>query len=161
MIPVSKTKYFMSLDADVTSSEHDAHAASDVIKKSINVRLFGSFSLTVDGNAVHISSEKGRELLALLVEKRGSCLTTREAIVTLWECESDDKSRARYRKIASCLMVELKRCGIDYIVERNRGVKRIVPECIECDYYDYLDGHKDPSGAFLPEYSWSEFVRID
>ena len=79
----------------------------------------------------------------------------------LWECEPDQTTRARYRKTASRLVSELKRNGIEYIVESDRGARRVVPECLECDYYDYRDGLRAPSGVLLPEYSWSEFILID
>lgn len=94
----------------------------------------------MDGRAINIRSEKAKELLALLVERRGSFVSSHEAIAMLWECEPNETTRARYRKTASRLMTELGRNGIDYIVESDRGARRIVPECIECDYYDYRDG---------------------
>lgn len=161
MVPVSRAKYFLCLNSDFTSIGSGFCSTAVADRKHIAARLFGSFSLTVDGEAVFIRSEKGRELLALLIEKRGAYLTTREAITSLWECEPDETSRARYRKIASRLMSELKKIGIEYIVESDRGARRIVPEFIECDYYDYRDGLTEPSGDFLPEYSWSEFVKVD
>ena len=65
-------------------------------------------------------------------------------------------------EIAACeAMAELGEMGIAYTVESARGVRRVIPEFIECDYYDYLDGKRPPSGAFLPEYSWSEYVKVD
>ena len=68
----------------------------------------------------------------------------------LWECEPDQTTRARYRKTASRLVSELKRNGIEYIVESDRGARRVVPECLECDYYDYRDVLRAPSGVLLP-----------
>ncbi len=161
MVPVSCSKYFLCLNSEFTAMGSGFCSTAVADRKKITARLFGSFSLQVDGDAVHIRSEKGRELLALMIEKRGAYLTTREAITSLWECEPDEKTRARYRKIASRLMAELKNVGIDYIVESDRGARRIIPEFIECDYYDYRDGLVEPSGDLLPEYSWAEYVRVD
>ncbi len=161
MVPVSQAKYFLCFNTDSTSLGSGFCSTAVAERKNITVRLFGSFSLSVDGEAIHIKSEKGRELLALLIEKRGSFLTTREAITSLWECEPDETTRARYRKIASRLMAELRAHGIEYIVESDRGARRIIPEFIDCDYYDYRDGLKSPTSDFLPEYSWAEYVRID
>ena len=161
MVPVSCSKYFLCLNSEFTAMGSGFCSTAVGDRKKITARLFGSFSLQVDGDAVHIRSEKGRELLALMIEKRGAYLTTREAITSLWECEPDEKTRARYRKIASRLMAELKNVGIDYIVESDRGARRIIPEFIECDYYDYRDGLAEPSGDLLPEYSWAEYVRVD
>lgn len=161
MVPVSRAKYFLCLNSDFTTIGSGFCSTAVGDRKHIVARLFGSFSLSVDDEAVFIKSDKGRELLALMIEKRGAYLTTREAITSLWECEPDDTLRARYRKIASRLGAELKKNGIEYIVESERGARRIIPEFIECDYYDYRDGLIEPSGDFLPEYPWSEYVRID
>ncbi len=161
MVPISHAKYFLCLNSEFTTMGSGFCSTAVADRKKITARLFGSFSLQVDGEAVHIRSEKGRELLALLIEKRGAYLTTREAITSLWECEPDETVRARYRKIASRLMAELRGIGIDYIVENDRGARRIIPEFIECDYYDFRDGLIEPTGDLLPEYSWSEFVRVE
>lgn len=161
MVPVSSTKCFMCLNSQSDSMVPGFSSATAAVRRIVFARLFGPFSLMVDGEAVHIRCEKARELLALLIERRGAFVTTREAIALLWECEPDDKSRARYRKIASRLMAELRKVGIEYIVESDRGARRIVPEYIDCDYYDYREWLKAPTDALLPEYSWSEYIRID
>lgn len=161
MVPISHAKYFLCLNYDFSAMGAGFCAAGATVRKHVTARLFGSFCLYVDGEAVHIRSEKAREMLALLIERRGAFLTTRDAITALWECEPDEKSRARCRKIASRLMAELRKLGIDYIVESDRGARRIVPEFIECDYYDYRDGAKEASGPLLPEYSWSEYIRLE
>ena len=161
MVSISSTKFFMGISLDSSSESFDANPDELVSEKQIIAHLFGSFGLLVDGKAINIRSEKARELLALLIEKRGAFLSAREAITTLWECEPDDTSRARYRKVASRLNAELQRNGIDFIVENDRGARRIVPEYIECDYYDYRDGIREATGDLLPEYSWSEYIRID
>ncbi len=160
MVPVSASKYFVCINADFTAIGAGFCSTAVVDRKRIEVRMFGSFKLTVDGEPVHIHGDKGRELLALLIEKRGAYLTTREAITSLWECEPNDTLRARYRKIVSRLTSELKSLGIDYVIESERGARRIVPEFISCDYYDFRDGVIEPSDAFLPEYPWSEFIRM-
>jgi hypothetical protein len=161
VVPVTSSKVFICLDSNTRGSDFGSHHPYATVRKHVSVRMFGSFSVTVDGKTVRFKSEKARELLALLIEKRGAHLTSREAIGALWECAPDERSRPRYRKVASRLMAELGEMGIAYIVESERGVRRVIPEFIECDYYDYLDGKRPPSGAFLPEYSWSEYVKVD
>ncbi len=160
VVPVSDVKCFMCLNSDSVSIESGIIRPTEGKTKHIDARLFGSFSLSVDGEAVFIKHDKARELLALMIERRGAFLTAREAITSLWECEPDDFSRRRYRKAAFRLMEDLRKNGIGYIVENDRGARRVIPEYIECDYYDYLDGAAEPSGGFLPEYSWSEFVGV-
>lgn len=159
LIPISSKKCFLCLNAESSLTGSGLCAITNNADKKITARLFGAFGIAVGDKAVHIRSEKGRELLALMIQKRGAFLTTREAITTLWECEPTDRTRARYRKTVSRLMSELKREGIDYIVETDHGARRVVPEFISCDYYDYLDGLSEPSGELLPEYYWSEYLR--
>ena len=160
-VAVSKSKYLMGLSLDSDSSHVEPSGPLIVTQKQVIVTLFGSFSLSVDGKALNIRSAKAKELLALLIAHRGAFVSSREAIAMLWECEPDKTTRARYRKTASRLMSELKRSGIGYILESVRGARRIVPEYLECDYYDYRDGLRAPSGVLLPEYSWAEFILID
>lgn len=151
MVSVSKSKSYMGLRLEAVVGDSGVTHAPYGKNRSIVVRLFGSFGLSVDGRAINIRSEKAQELLALLVERRGSFVSSREAIAMLWECEPSEKTRARYRKTASRLMSELGRNGIDYIVESDRGARRIVPECITCDYYDYRDGAGGlPTGGGAP-----------
>ena len=140
MVSASKSKSYIGFRFETAAGDSGVSHAPQENGRSIAVRLFGSFSLSVDGRAINIRSEKAKELLALLVERRGSFVSSREAIAMLWECEPSEKTRARYRKTASRLMSELGRNGIDYIVESDRGARRIVPECIACDYYEYRDG---------------------
>lgn len=162
MVSASKSKSYIGFRFETAVGESGVGHAPYENHRSVAVRLFGSFSLSVDGRAVNIRSEKAKELLALLVERRGSFVSSHEAIAMLWECEPSETTRARYRKTASRLMTELGRNGIDYIVESDRGARRIVPEYIECDYYDYRDGIGDfPTwGGVLPEYAWSEFISL-
>ena len=40
--------------------------------QNIFIKTFGGFDVFVDGKQVHFSSEKAKEMLAVLVDKRGS-----------------------------------------------------------------------------------------
>lgn len=161
VVSVSKSKYLMGLNLDTDSLHVGPSGTQIMTEKQVIATLFGAFSLSVDGKAVNIRSGKAKELLALLIERRGAFVSSREAIAMLWECEPSETIRARYRKTASRLMSELNRNGIGYIVESDHGARRVVPECLECDYYDYRDGLRMPTGSLLPEYSWAEFILID
>ena len=123
MASISRAKCFIGLSFDHADAGGDP-LSTVATQKQINVALFGSFRLVVDGKAVNIRSAKAKELLALLIERRGAFVSTREIIAMLWECEPDETTRARARKVASRLMSELNRNGIGYIVERDRGPPR-------------------------------------
>ena len=93
--------------------------------------------------------------------RRGGYISSEEAISFLWEDESANPiTLARYRKVALRLKNSLEEHGISDIIESVNGRRRIVPEKVKCDLYDYLS-HKDEhaqlfKGSYLSNYSWAE-----
>lgn len=127
----------------------------------VRIRTFGYFDVFVDGKPIAFRNEKSRELLALLVDRRGGFISSEEAIGFLWEDESANPvTLARYRKVALRLKNTLEEYGIPDIVESVNGKRRIVAEKVRCDLYDYLSGVQEYAqlfkGSYLTNYSWSE-----
>lgn len=151
---------------DIADRDHDPHTAvskAAIVSPSprVSIRTFGFFDVFVDGQAVVFHSAKSKELLALLVDRRGGYITSSEGINYLWEDETADKlTLARYRKTAMRLRENLAEYGIDDIIEAENGKHRIIPEKVDCDLYHYLAGDKDQkctySGSYLNNYSWGE-----
>ena len=130
----------------------------------VRIRTFGYFDVFVDGKAVPFRHAKAKELLALLVDRRGGTLNSSEAITFLWENESANKrTQARYRKTAMLLKETLEAYGISDIMENIKGVRRIVPDKVECDLYHYLSGGDEAPlyyGHYLLNYSWGETTAL-
>lgn len=129
--------------------------------KRVYLRTFGYFDVFVDGQAVPFRLAKAKELLALLVDRRGGFLSAGEAISFLWENEpADALIMSRYRKVAMRLKNILTQFGIEDIIESKNGLRRVVPERFDCDYYRFLSGRAEYrhlfTGAYLANYSWSE-----
>ena len=124
----------------------------------VRIRTFGYFDVFVEDTPIAFRNEKSRELLALLVDRRGGFVSSEEAISYLWEEESANTvTLARYRKVALRLKNLLEEYGIGEIVESVNGKRRIVPEKVQCDLYDYLAGQKELfKGSYLTNYSWAE-----
>ncbi|HJF65417.1 MAG TPA: helix-turn-helix domain-containing protein [Slackia equolifaciens] len=132
----------------------------------IAIRTFGYFDVFVDGNPIPFRSEKAKELLALLVDRRGGFVSSSEAISVLWEDEPlTEQSRARYRKVAMKLRETLEEHHAEQAIETVRGKRRVVPEHVSCDLYDHLSGTQDDTtafrGAYLQNYSWGEFTLAE
>ncbi len=125
----------------------------------IEVRTFGYFDVFVDGQPVVFHSGKAKELLAYLVDRRGAFASASEIIAALWENEPANKvTRSRCRKTVMRLLDELRNYGIDNIVETaDNGSRRIIPELVTCDYYEYLSGKPEYQnlfhGAYMSNYS--------
>ena len=148
-------------ETNAPSEEHLATEEEPKEAKRVFVRTFGYFDLFVDNEPLSFSSAKAKELLAILVDRRGGILSSSEAVSLLWEDEPLNKTTlSRYRKVALRLKQSLDKAGIgDILLSRNDG------RCVDishftCDYYLYLEGADTGRGLFrgsyMNNYSWGE-----
>ena len=119
------------------------------------------FDVFVDGNPIAFRNKKSKELLALLVDRKGGYVTSEEAISFLWEDETvSTLTLSRYRKVALRLKSTLEEYGILDIIEAVDGKRRIVMDKVECDLYQYLSGKEEFAqlfkGSYLSNFSWGE-----
>ncbi len=128
---------------------------------TVEIRTFGYFEVLVDGKPIAFRFGKARELLALLIDRKGNFISREGIISRLWEDEPiNQTTQARCRKTFMNLVTELRSYGIEDIVETENGQRRILPEKVNCDLFDYQN--HDPEamarfqGEYLNEYSWSE-----
>ena len=125
------------------------------------IRTFGYFDVFVGDRTVLFRNSKSKELLALLVDRRGGFVSSEEAIAFLWEdAVYDSVTLARYRMVALRLKNTLEEYGIADMMESVSGKRRIVTDRVKCDLYDYLSGKEEYSqlfkGSYLTNYSWAE-----
>ena len=129
--------------------------------RTVSIRTFGYFDVFVGDTPIAFRNKKSKELLALLVDRKGGYVTSEEAISFLWEDDpANTLTLSRYRKVALRLKSTLEEYGITDIVEAVDGKRRIVMEKVECDLYNYLSGKEEYSqlfkGSYLTNYSWGE-----
>ena len=129
--------------------------------RAVSVRTFGYFDVFVGDKPIAFRNKKSKELFALLVDRKGGYVTSEEAISFLWEDESANTvTLSRYRKVALRLKNTLEEYGISDVIESVDGKRRIVPERVQCDLYDYLSGKEEYAqlfkGSYLSNYSWAE-----
>lgn len=135
--------------------------AADSARHKVYIRTFGYFDVFIDDKPIAFRNKKAKELLALLVDRRGGYVTSEQAIGYLWENEpANSVTQARYRKEALRLKNALEEYGIGHIMESVDGKRRIIPEMISCDLYDYLSGKEKSAslfkGSYLTDYAWGE-----
>jgi two-component SAPR family response regulator len=143
--------------------DENTQASTPVSTEQPNVliRTFGYFDVFVDGNPIAFRNKKSKELLALLVDRKGGYVTSEEAISFLWEDETvSTLTLSRYRKVALRLKSTLEEYGILDIIEAVDGKRRIVMDKVECDLYQYLSGKEEYAqlfkGSYLSNFSWGE-----
>lgn len=129
--------------------------------KRIYVRTFGYFDVFVDGKPIMFKSAKAKELLALLIDRRGGIVTSEQVIGALWEDRPNDESTQNLcSKVSKTLQKELKENGAEEMLVVSRGSRRVETEAFDCDLYELLDGNQQAKnqyiGEYMLEYSWSE-----
>lgn len=129
----------------------------------IYIRTFGFFEVFINGEALLIHNAKAKELLALLVDRRGAYVSQGDIISCLWENEPVNKvTQARLRKTAMLLRNALKDYGIEDLIESKKGLRRLDAKKVTCDLYNYLS-HKPEyqhlyRGTYMANYSWGELT---
>lgn len=130
-------------------------------KPRVFIRTFGHFDVFVGSVAVRFSSAKSKELLALLVDRRGGVVNMEQAIRSLWpEREYDDSVRSLYRNVLQSLREALQQAGISEIFINSRNSRSVNTNTFECDYYQLLDGKargiNSFNGEYMTGYAWGE-----
>lgn len=154
------SRYVMLYAAEKTA---DAKPQSLPDSRDVFIRTFGYFDVFVGERPIAFRNKKSKELLALLVDRKGGYVTSEEAIGFLWEDETvNSLTLARYRKAALRLKNTLEEYGISEIVETVDGKRRIAAERVCCDLYQYLSGQEEYAqlfkGSYLTNYSWAEMT---
>ena len=158
----SSSRYVMLYSVeDGRHGQEQAQNAMPPENRTVSIRTFGYFDVFVGDRPIAFKNKKSKELFALLVDRRGGYVTSDEAIGFLWEDEPvNSVTLSRYRKVALRLKNALEEYGISDVIETIDGKRRIVPERVSCDLYDYLsdkDGHNHLfKGSYLTNYSWGE-----
>ena len=128
----------------------------------VRVQTFNGFEVFVDGEPLTFKRSKTKELLALLIDRRGASVTTREACAVLWEdAPYSTSQRSYYRSLVADLRSALALADAEDIIRKQRDSLAVRPSLIDCDVYRFLEG--DPiavnsyRGSYLPSYTWAEF----
>lgn len=128
----------------------------------VHVRTFGGFEVEVGGEPLALKRQKSKELLALLVDRRGCSVTTRQACAVLWEDAPYSPSQRSYlRTLVADIRSALAAVGAQDVLVRAHNSLAIDPALIDCDSYRFLEG--DPAavnayrGDYLPAYPWAEY----
>lgn len=146
---------------DILYAVHTAMLFLNKQAKKIFVRTFGYFDVYVNKNLLHFPNKKSKELLAYLVDRRGSAVNNEQAITILWEdAVNDSLYQNRLRRVVKDLRDTLRRAGAEEMLISHPNSRAIDLKTFDCDYYRYIqDKNRNPSAfpeAYMSEYSWAE-----
>lgn len=140
--------------------------AEDAQQKRVFVQTFGDFEIFVDGKPIAFKYSRTKEMVAILISKRGAQTTNGEIIATLWEDEGDPRVKGSYlSNLRQDLQNTLTKLHLNDIIYKQRGSMAIAKDRIECDLYEWLDKKKNSRyqyvGDFMDQYSWSEYLHAE
>lgn len=131
-------------------------------KKKVHVKMFGRFVVTKDGTPIPLRG-KTKEILALILVKRGKEISNEEIYSTIWESrEYSNVNMKVYYNALKRLKDNLKNFDLQEMFYSTPRGQIANIEMFDCDYYDWLDHNADKQdkfeGEFLTEYSWGEYI---
>lgn len=135
----------------------EIYDAEEGANKNVFIRTFGAFDVFIKSVPIKFTSNKSKELLALLVNKNGSYLYLGEAIACLWPNKNVEQGKILYRDAVWRLRFALKDASLSDLVIFGRGQSVINKDFADCDYWDSLVSHDFSAygGVYMPNYDWS------
>lgn len=139
------------------------HPISNEKKNRIYCKTFGNFEIFLDGKPLEFQYNKSRELFAFLLDRDGSLITIQEIILNLWDDDEPDSHISYLKNLRRDLIGVLENHGCSDVIVRQHGRMGIVPELIDCDYFDFLQNKNNArdsyAGEYMAQYSWAEFTN--
>ena len=130
--------------------------------KELYIQLFGRFLVLKDGKPLPLSG-KAKEILALVVTKRGREISNESIYSTIWENrEYSNYNMSVYYNALRRLKRALSKAGYENLLISAPHGQKINTDLFDCDYYEWLDGKINAENSliddFLSEYSWAEAI---
>lgn len=128
-------------------------------ERRIYIKTFDGFDVYVDGKIIYFPSGKAKEMLAVMVEKKGSSVSLAQMAYLLYENSEEATARNTLRVVYHRLRKTLEEYGIEDIVIKRRGSYAVDTDRFVCDFYEFMKGRPSYnnaySGTYMPEYPWA------
>jgi len=131
-------------------------------RKKLYIQTFGRFVVLRDGEPVPLTG-KAKEILALVVTRRGREISNEELFSTIWENRSySNANMSVFYNALHRLKSVLRAEGLEDLLISSPHGQMANTALFDCDYYAWQDrnmGRRDRfEGEFLSEYSWGEYI---
>ena len=127
-------------------------------EKMLSIRCFGNFEVYSHEKPVSFRRSKSKELLAYLVDQKGSGVTSKQICAKLWGGDTDDSKNMDYlRQLFSDLRNTLREVGAEEILVKNGYLYSVDADRLDCDYFRHCQTGAPPFyGEYMAQYSWAE-----
>ncbi|MBQ1267091.1 MAG: response regulator [Proteobacteria bacterium] len=130
------------------------------VPKKLKAIAFGNFQILYGEEHVKFKYQKTNEMLAYLIDRRGSMCSANELMSVLFE---DDTHQKYYNQLRLDLIGTLKSLGCESVIVQTRGMLGVSVSELECDYFDYLNGKAELAnlyhGEYMAQYSFAELTN--
>ena len=127
----------------------------------IYMKTFGNFDVFANGRNVVFKRSPAKEVLAYLVDRRGSSVNRKELAAVLFEDREYTRATQSYMtQIIKSLQETLKNEDAEDLLIISHNSYAVDTSKFSCDAYDYLNGIPAALNAFrgeyMNQYSWAE-----
>ena len=134
-------------------------------EKRLYIQTFGRF-VVMDGDRPVPLTGKAKEILALVVTRRGKEISNEEIYSTIWEGrEYSNEHMSVFYNALGRLRKALKKEGLENLLITTPRGQMINTNMFDCDYYAWQDRNMSArdkfEGEFMSEYSWGEYILAD
>lgn len=131
-------------------------------QKELFIQTFGRFLVLKNGKPLPLSG-KAKEILALIVTRRGKEISNEEIYSTVWEDRPyGNVEMTVYYNALRRLKKVLKAEQLENLLISTQRGQLVNTALFDCDYYAWQDknmGKRDRfEGEFMSEYSWGEYI---
>ena len=134
-------------------------------EKRLYIQTFGRF-VVMEGDRPLRLTGKAKEILALIVTRRGKEISNEEIYSTIWEGrEYSNEQMSVFYNALGRLRKALKEEGCENLLITTTRGQMVNTDMFDCDYYAWQDGNMNLrdklEGEFMSEYSWGEYILAD
>lgn len=131
-------------------------------QKELFIQTFGRFLVLQNGKPLPLSG-KAKEILALIVTRRGKEISNEEIYSTIWEDRPyGNVEMTVYYNALRRLKFVLKEAKLENLLISTQRGQLINTAMFDCDYYNWQDKNMNErdcfEGEFMSEYSWGEYI---
>ncbi len=140
-----------TLDAPSHRHHHPLHPPGDSVQPRPRISVLGDFAVVAaDGSVARWQSRKARQLLKILVARRGAAVSRESLMDILWPDEPPARLANRFSVAATTVRRALDPAGAlprDTYLEHRDGLVRLRTEAIEIDVERFL---AEAAAALVP-----------
>lgn len=131
--PVSLNRLRETIDRIIDEKGIQIHS------RGLHIKCFGKFGVVAGEEEVKFRTEKARELLAFLIDNKGSDVSRSKIIDSLWEDFEGDRAVTHLNTTLYYVKKALLPYGIQINIMYDAGNYRVAVEKISCDYLQFSE----------------------